>query len=407
MITRFSPSPTGVIHLGNARTALVSYIISAKRKSVMHLRIEDTDRVRSSTESETNIIESLDFLGIKYESTVLRQTEQEDSEIYKDFVDRLIAKDYAYYCDCTINDLKVMKAQQIRTKAKKLGYEGNCRHKGNTSGVVRLNITKLAEEFTGKFLIFKDLIHGNRRVDTRDLTDPVILRANGTATYVLANTIDDYLSGVNCITRGFDLMPQTPIQILLRFGLGDYVSPAYCHLPLIYNDDGSKLSKRDSNTKSIIQYKNEGFIPEAISQYILNLSNSSINIDKPMSMPKLIKEYNPEKSRKHNSKYSEATLRHLNKLHIRAMTTKKLQKAIKQFSGTLVSEAIIELWKPRAITLNDFVQGNYMFNLIKGNYKSELSILESEGFPEEKCRDFRLTTNILESPPLDSLAKAI
>ena len=356
---RFTPSNTGKLHLGSARTALISYVMSKKANKPFHLRIEDTDAARSTQEFEDEILDSLDWLGIKVDTEITKQSVNESSGLYGDVTKILIDKGLAYYCQCNIQSLKRLKAAQMRAK-KPLGYEGNCRASGHTSGVLRLNIGAVRmfldpNEFGGgKDIHFTDGVYGARHVDIRDLRDVVLMRSNGTATYLLANTIDDTMIGIHNIVRGADLLPQTAIQILLRQTIVKALSLtdsklSYTHVPLVLGESGEKLSKRSPTTKSIRDLRYEGIMPNAISQFILGVGNNSVPRDRYVSPDELIDLYDETKNSKNNVAFSEHMLKHINKLHIRESSNTELRRLID--ISDCPSE-VLEVCKYRSDTIN-------------------------------------------------------
>jgi len=390
-VFRFAPSPTGRLHLGSARTALISYILAKKAGGKFHYRIEDTDKARSTPEFEKNLTESMKWLGIDYEPTVIRQSEQEANGVYKNIADMLVANGLAYYCQCSTSDLKAMKAAQIVTK-RTLGYEGVCRERGHTEGVLRLNYGALRmflepNEYGGvKDLRFTDSVYGSRHVDIRDLRDTVLLRADGTATYIMANTVDDVLTGVTDIVRGADLLPQTATQILLRRALARVLGrgikdPQYTHLPLVLNEDGEKLSKRDPSTKSILELRDAGILPQAIIQFVLSVGNNSIARDRAMSLDEIIESFDPSQNAKNNVAFSYHQLLHINKLHLRALPASQI--------STDFPEKLINACKMRHKTLNDVLaDAAKSYNIIM-EHRNSLVSLAQEGFSPESCQVFR------------------
>jgi glutamyl/glutaminyl-tRNA synthetase len=365
--------------------------MAKKSKSAFHYRVEDTDQARSTLEFEENLRESLEWLSITSELPTVRQSSQEEAGVYKDIVDAMVKAGVAYYCQCSTMALKKLKAQQIAMR-KPLGYEGACAVSGHTSGVVRLNISAVRmflepNEFGGgKDLRFTDSVYGPRHVDIRDLRDVVLLRADGTATYLLANTADDFLTGVTDIVRGADLLPQTAIQILLRRVMAKVlkmpiVDPRYTHLPLVLSESGEKLSKRDPKTLSILDLRDQGFLPTAILQFILGVGNNSISKDKAMSLEEIVQAFDPSMNAKNNVAFSFHQLLHINKLHIRKMPAALIAPEY--------PEALVDVCKTRFKTLVDVREDIAKSYRIKTVHHDSLASLASLGFPESACKTFR------------------
>lgn len=404
---RFSPSPTGKLHLGSLRTALISYFTSEK----FVLRIEDTDAKRSTKESEVEIIDTFQWLEIPIEGDVVRQSQQEADGAYRGIVDALVAQGYAYYCNCSVDQLKEMKSQQIKNKERRLGYNGKCREAKNDigSGVVRLNSRKIGEERGDKFFTFEDDVFKTRRVDFRDVPDAVLLRANGTATYVLANTIDDMQAGVNYIARGADIITQTATQMALREAIAWSTSMAnptvqYSHLPLILGGRKEKLSKRNPDTKSILEYKQQGYTKEAIVQFVMSLGNKSIPTDRALSMQEMHTAYDVKHLRRNDTAFLEHKLLHLNALHIKRMSVEDISNDIYELYGTRIDSKLLSGFHYRAQTLLELKQKCGEFTDAIAAHKPELEQLQKSGFSIEGCKEFRREAlRGMRTPPLKEL----
>ena len=402
---RFSPSPTGKLHMGSLRTALISYFTS---KSFV-LRVEDTDVKRSTKESEVEIIDTFKWLGIKPDGEVVRQSQQEASGAYKGMVDALIAHGYAYRCACSIDELREMKTQQIKNKERRLGYNGKCRDSHNGSGVVRLNTRKIGEERGDKFFVFEDDVFNTRRVDFRDVPDAVLLRSNGTATYILANTIDDMQAGVNYVARGADIITQTATQMALREAI--HLSTGipnpevqYSHLPLILGSKNEKLSKRNPDTKSILEYKAKGFTKEAIVQFVLSLGNKSIPTNRALHMGEMKSLYDVKKLRRNDTGFLEHKLLHLNGLHLKRMDASTAHQMITDLYGVSLDIKLISGFKERTQTLLELKNRCEEFTALVSAKPEGLKKLNDDSFSIEACKEFRKTVlGGVRTPPLKEL----
>jgi glutamyl-tRNA synthetase len=405
-ICRFSPSSTGRIHLGSLRTALTSYILAKQAGGKYILRIEDTDVVRSSDEWTTNILDTFKWLGIQHDGDVWKQMERHAQGHYTKVAEKLISKGFAYYCNCSVTELKNMKANQIMTKAR-LGYNGTCKDAKHAHGVLRLNIKAIVERFGMPRIPINDSILGSRTEDYRNLPDPVLLRADGTPTYLLANTADDAISGVSHVVRGFDLFPQTPTQVLLYHAIVGW-APTYCHLPLITDESGAKLSKRNPEVMSILEYKEQGYLQDAVMQFAMSLGNKSIPTDRAIGFDELVKTFDISKSRSSNTGFATHQLMHINRLHLRVIPDEKLSAILKDNYGIVVTPELAGLFKHRAGTLNELASNiTFTIDLLK-NHMDELRVLASENFGKTECKLFRsVVLQGRDTPPLEQLIKLV
>ena len=395
-VFRFSPSPTGKIHLGSARTAMISYILAQQSNAGFCLRIEDTDIARSTKEFEENILNSLGWLGIKHSGNVVRQSSQEKSGFYKSIAEGLVKAGLAYYCGCSKDSLQKMKMSQIQHKLP-LGYTGICRDSGHNSGALRLNMAaiRLALDEHGEYgglrhIKFEDDVYGTRNTDLRDLNDIVLLRASGEATYLLANTVDDLFAGVTNIVRGADILPQTPIQILLRTAIArtqklPESAPRYAHVPLVLGENKEKLSKRSPSTKSILELKSAGILPTAITQFTISIGNNSISKEKAMSFSEIVKAYDSSKNAKNNVAYCEHQLLFINKLHIRNTSCEELNSLM----DTSFPSNILEVCKYRVSTLIALKEDAEKVLHVLNNFDNELKVLKDKGTTADNCKEFR------------------
>lgn len=362
IISRMAPSNTGVPTIGNARTLFIAYLTALKLKGSTILRIESTDAVRSTDASTVAIMDTLKFLEVEYKGEVIDQATNQALGIYSQVGEELVRAGFAYFCSCSTDDLKRMKLRQITGNSNKRGYEGTCRDQNNSSGVLRFNAKNIANFFGDAKVIFNDTTYGSRSTDYRDIQDAVLLRADGTATYMLSNVVDDCIAEVTHIARGVDLLPQTAMQILLAKAVRhvlrkDAVTVEYTHLPLVVSQDGQKLSKRDKSAKSIIQYKADGYLPNAICQYICALGNTSIPTDVALCRDALVDLYDSSKTSKNNIKLCESNLKAMNKLHMAASSSIDLRILLENLGITTskYSDKLIDLYKVRASTLLEMV----------------------------------------------------
>lgn len=263
IVTRFAPSPTGHLHLGGARTALFSWLMARHAGGRFHLRIEDTDKARSSNEITAAILEALAWLGIGWDDEPVHQSLREDA--HNRCIDRLLEEGKAYWCECTPEEVDAMR-ENARAEGKKPKYDLTCREKNLGPGEGR--VVRFKTPLTGK-IAYTDLVKGTIAVDNAELDDMILRRTDGSPTYNLAVVVDDHDMGVTHVLRGEDHVNNTLRQIHLYEALGFDV-PAFAHVPLIHGPDKKKLSKRHG-AKNILEYRNEGILPEALVNYLARL----------------------------------------------------------------------------------------------------------------------------------------
>jgi glutamyl-tRNA synthetase len=262
--TRFAPSPTGYLHVGGARTALFSWLYARKHGGKFVLRIEDTDLERSTQESVNAILEGMTWLGLEYDEGPFYQTER--FERYKQIIQQLLDQGDAYYCCCSKEQLEKLRAEQMARKEKPR-YDGRCRGiddaNQNGEAVIRFKNPDEGE------VVISDLVKGNIVIANKELDDLIIARADGTPTYNLTVVVDDMDMDITHVIRGDDHINNTPRQINILNALGAEL-PKYAHVPMILGDDGARLSKRHGAV-SVMQYRDEGFLPEAVLNYLVRL----------------------------------------------------------------------------------------------------------------------------------------
>ncbi len=261
---RFAPSPTGFLHIGGVRTALFNWLFARQQQGAFILRIEDTDQSRSTDESIQAIIEGMKWVGLDWDEGPFRQTERMD--VYRDHAMKLLEMGHAYWCVCKAEELE---ARRKEAEAKGLSprYDGRCRHVQiiNPSGDAALRF-KAPQE--GQIVV-DDLIKGKITFDNSAADDLIILRSNGYPTYNFSVVVDDALMRITHVVRGDDHLTNTPRQIPIFEALG-FAVPRFGHLPMILGSDKTRLSKRHGAT-SIMSYKDMGYLPEAMVNYLVRL----------------------------------------------------------------------------------------------------------------------------------------
>jgi glutamyl-tRNA synthetase len=266
VVVRFAPSPTGFLHIGGARTALFNWLFARHHNGVFCLRIEDTDRQRSTQAAIDAIIDGLKWLELDWDGEVVFQFAR--AQRHAEVARQLLADGKAYHCYCTPAELEAMRSEQ-KAKGLPQKYDGRWRDRDPADAppgvppVIRLKVPLSGET------VFHDLVLGENRTANTQLDDMVLLRADGTPTYMHSVVIDDHDMGITHVIRGIDHVPNTPRQIQLYNALG-WTWPAFGHLPLIHGADGAKLSKRHG-AEAVDAYRDMGYLPEAMRNYLLRL----------------------------------------------------------------------------------------------------------------------------------------
>ncbi len=265
---RFSPAPTGSLHVGSARTALFNWLFARSHGGEFRLRVEDTDAARSRGEWVTGIQDTLRWLGLDWDGPVILQSQRFDE--YRAAAEQLVAQGRAYECYCTDDELKARTAA-ARASGRPPGYDGHCRaldadqrHALADEGRPRTLRFRTPDEGSSEFV---DLVRGGVRVEWSTITDFVILRSDGTPLFFLANAVDDMEMEITHVIRGEDLLDSTHRVLALRAALGSSAPPAYAHLPLIVGPDRAKLSKRHGAV-ALEELRAEGYLPEALRNYL-------------------------------------------------------------------------------------------------------------------------------------------
>ncbi len=261
--TRFAPSPTGYLHVGGARTALFSWLYARKHGGSFVLRVEDTDLERSTTESVNAILEGMAWLGLEYDEGPFFQTKRFDR--YNDVIDQLLEKDLAYRCNCSRERLDNLRDEAMKSKEKPR-YDGHCRHSNvdpEEPHVIRFR------NFLDGVVIVDDMVRGKVAFSNEELDDLIIRRTDGSPTYNLTVVVDDSDMEITHVIRGDDHLNNTPRQINILRAM-EKKPPKYAHLPMILGDDGARLSKRHGAV-SVMQYMEDGFLPEALLNHLVRL----------------------------------------------------------------------------------------------------------------------------------------
>src|SRR5262245_25802254 len=262
--TRFAPSPTGLLHIGGVRTALYCWLYARRHAGTFILRVEDTDRERSTDDAVRVILDGMEWLGLKADEGPFFQTKRMDR--YAEVIQQMLRAGTAYKCYCTKEELEALRTEQIARKEKPR-YDGRWRDRTDSRPGVD-PVIRFKNPLDGEVIV-DDVIHGRVVFDNRELDDLIIARADGSPTYNFCVIVDDMDMKVTDVIRGDDHLNNTPRQMNMLMALGA-TPPKYAHVPMILGPDGAKLSKRHGAV-SVLQYREEGFLPEALLNYLVRL----------------------------------------------------------------------------------------------------------------------------------------
>ncbi|MBA4389589.1 MAG: glutamate--tRNA ligase [Syntrophus sp. (in: bacteria)] len=327
--TRFAPSPTGNLHIGGARTALFSYLYAKHYKGTLVLRIEDTDIERSKDEYVEDILQGLDWLGIKWDEGPFFQKDKMDT--YREYAFRLLETGHAYKCYCSAETLDE-KRKTALTEGRKPNYDRICRDLApDDAHRDRPFVIRFKGPVSGE-VTFNDLVRGKITFRCEELDDLIILRTDNTPTYNFTVVIDDALMEITHIIRGDDHINNTPRQILIYEALGFSV-PYFAHVPLIHGKDKGRLSKRHGAT-SLLEYKNDGFLPEALMNYLARLGWAHGD-DEIFSREDLIEKFDLANVGRSPSVFDMDKLSWLNSHYIKTLPEEEIAGRLTPFLETL------------------------------------------------------------------------
>ena len=322
VITRFAPSPTGTLHIGGLRTALFNYVYSKQNNGKFLIRIEDTDRERSTKEFEKNILDNLSSIGLTPDENPINQSER--NEIYVKAAEKIIESGKAYWCDCSPEDLEQMRKEQTEA-GKKPMYDGRSKNLGLSK--TDKTVLRLATPESGEIVV-KDLIRGEIKFNNNELDDLILLRSDGTPTYHLCNVVDDFEQNITTVIRGEDHISNTPRQIHIQNALG-YPELEYAHLPLVLGTDKKRLSKRNAAT-SLEEYREKGYLDSAIINALARLGWSQGN-NEVFYLTDLIKKFNIKDVQKAGAIFDISKLDWLNSQHLANLTLNQFKKNLEPF----------------------------------------------------------------------------
>jgi glutamyl-tRNA synthetase len=359
--TRFAPSPTGMLHIGGARTALFSWLYARHHGGQFLLRIEDTDRERSTEAATQVILDGLAWLGLDWDGGVVFQRQREAQHVAA--VNRLLAEGQAYRCYCSKEELDDMREAQ-RAAGVKPRYDGRCRHRTDQPEDVP-HVIRFKSPDEGETLV-RDLVLGDVSFANQELDDLILMRSDGTPTYNLAVVVDDAEMGITHVIRGSDHLNNTPRQMQLYRAL-DLPVPQFAHIPLIHGPDGAKMSKRHGAV-AITDYRQAGYLPQAVVNYLARLGWSHGDTE-VFSREELVHLFDIANVGKTAARFDQQRLDWLNGHYIRAAEPVELRAELVlrlQDAGVDTGrgpalEPVIAALQERSKSLNDLAAGARMF----------------------------------------------
>ncbi|MEM6936004.1 MAG: glutamate--tRNA ligase [Pseudomonadota bacterium] len=355
--TRFAPSPTGFLHVGGARTALFCYLYARRHGGEFVLRIEDTDRERSTQESVDSILEGMAWLGLESDEAPIFQSSRNDR--YREVIERLLTEGHAYRCYCSPEQLEAMRAAQ-EAAGLKPRYDGTYRDFTGTPPAGVKPVIRFRNPLTGS-VSWDDAVKGRIEVSNEELDDLIIARSDGSPTYNLTVVVDDLDMQISHVVRGDDHVNNTPRQINMYRAMGAE-PPVFAHLPMILGSDGSRLSKRHGAV-SVLAYRDEGYLPEALLNYLVRLGWSHGD-QELFSLEEMISLFDLKDVNRAPASFNTDKLRWLNQQYqtdsdIESLGTRLapfLEAAGYDLASGPPPAAVAELLRERAATLQEMAQ---------------------------------------------------
>jgi glutamyl-tRNA synthetase len=337
MRLRFAPSPTGALHIGGARTALFNWLLARGKDGTLVLRIEDTDRERSTPENVDQILDALRWLELDWDEGPIFQSQRADR--HREVLDQLLRDGHAYRSNATAEDVKAYKATH--------GADRGFRGEAEESGAVRLRVPARPPA-----TVVHDVIRGDTTFEHAHMDDPVIARADGSVLYNFAVAVDDLDSSITHVVRGEDHLSNTPKQLLVFEALGE-AAPVYAHVPLLHGPDGRKLSKRHG-AASVQELRDAGYLPEAVRNYVALLGWGPDESTTFMSTEEMQQRFELERVARNPAVFDEQKLRWMNGRYMRELPVSELTRRLEQFTGRTGLEPAVRIAQEKLQTLADF-----------------------------------------------------
>ena len=420
--TRFAPSPTGYMHIGNLRTAIFEYLLAKKYNGSFILRIEDTDQTREVEGAIDFIYKTLELCGFSIDEGPNNDKgygpyiQSERKDIYKKYAEELVEKGKAYYCFCSEEELEAMR-KRAEARKRPFVYDGRCS---------RLSKEKIAENLANGIpyvirqkmpktgvTVVEDLIYGKIKIDNSILDDQILLKSDGFPTYNFANVVDDHLMDITHVIRGKEYLDQTAKYNLLYEAFG-WEKPTYIHVAMVLGEDGNKLSKRNGDA-SFMDLYNEGFLPSAIVNYLCLLGWSPANNQEVFTMDELINNFDETRISKSSSQYDVKKLEWFNHQYIQKMPDEEYLTWIKKYFTKDVSNKSDE-WVNRLLLIykshlnygkeiNELVE-NFFNDNIEMNAEAK-EFMESDQVIERVISYFKAELEKLDDWNVDVINTAI
>ena len=354
VVTRFAPSPTGYLHIGGLRTALLSYLWARRNGGKFVLRIEDTDKSRNSEAAAKAIVEAFKWVGLEHDGEITYQSQRD--EIYAKYIKQLLDEGKAYKCYMSKEELTELRETQMANK-ERTRYDGRYRDFDGTPPEGVEPVIRIKAPITGEIAI-EDGIKGRVSFQAEDILDDfIIARGDGSPTYNFVVAIDDALMGITEVIRGDDHLSNTPKQMVVYAALG-FELPKFYHVPMIHNSNGKKLSKRDGAT-DVMMYKEMGYLPEALLNFLIRLgwSNGDQEI---FSFDEMRELFDPSNINKSASIYNVDKLDWLNAHYIKNSTNDDLATLLKEYGvdiyGHDKKEFLLDALKERAKNMKELAE---------------------------------------------------
>jgi glutamyl-tRNA synthetase len=362
IVTRFAPSPTGMLHIGGVRTALFSWLYARRHGGRFILRVEDTDRERSTDEAVRVILEGMRWLGLTEDEGPFYQTQRYDR--YRAVIAQMLEQGLAYRCYCSKEELDAMREVQLARKEKPR-YDGRWRDSTSTPPAGVTPVIRFKNPAGGEVVV-DDLVHGRTVFQNSELDDLIIQRSDGNPTYNFCVVVDDWDMGVTHVIRGDDHLNNTPRQINMLKALGA-TPPVYAHVPMILGADGAKLSKRHGAV-SVLEYQKDGFLPDALLNYLVRLGWSHGD-QEVFTREEMIAAFDIAHVGKAASAFNPEKLLWLNQQHIMKAPRATLVGALREQLALLgVTDAddtlcggVVEALRERAKTLKEMASSSLFF----------------------------------------------
>ena len=397
---RFAPSPTGLFSLGNARTALFNWLFAKQNKGQFLLRIEDTDKKRSEKKFEKDVLNGLEWLGLRWDEEIIYQSTR--LKLYESYLQKLLQEKKAYYCACSQEKLEIEHQAQL-SQGLPPKYSGHCRNLNLKSGVIRFKMPE--DEIT-----FNDLIKGKVNFKTALIGDIIIAKSLSQPLYNFAVVVDDFEMDITHVIRGEDHLSNTPKQIMLQRAF-DIKMPYYAHLPLILGKDRKKLSKRYLQ-ESISDYQMQGYLPQAFINFLVLLGWHPKEDREVLNLSEMMKEFSLERVQKGGAIFNPEKLDWLNAYYIKNLDQESLLEYLKPFlpsywfkRPTAFLYKIIEVEKERLKHLNELPDlAEFFFKL--PDYSKELLIWQTAPV-ESMLKNLKMSLEIIQNIPDEEFSKDI